>query len=293
MKLKEWIFTVYSHLPIIREIRQIRDTLRGIYTEIASLKSIEIVRLFDFQLNEHSRYGDPKRLHRYAFQINSQNQEDGMIAEIFNRIGIKDHVFVEIGVGDGNENNTAFLISQGWQGFWIDSSEAVSKTLKTKPNIQNLVKLSISFVNRENIKTIFRQLDVPIEIDLLSIDVDQNTYYIWESLSQYKPRVVVVEYNSLLPSHIDWKVAYDPDKVWDYSQNFGGSLKAFENLGKKLGYNLVGCDFSGTNAFLIRKDLVADKFLSPFNAENHYEPPRYKIDVKRGHKSQILDSFFS
>ncbi|MBT9315241.1 hypothetical protein [Leptothoe spongobia] len=291
MKLKEWIFTIYSYLPIIREIRQIRDTLRGIYTEIASLKSIEIVRLFDFQLSKHSRYGDPKRLHRYAFQINSQNQEDGMIAEIFNRIGIKKHIFAEIGIGDGHENNTAFLISQGWHGFWIDSSNVVSQTLQSKPNIKKLVKLSVAFVSKENIKTIFEQLEVPIEIDLLSIDVDQNTYYIWESLDKYKPRVVVIEYNSLLPPYIEWKVEYNSDKVWDCSQNFGGSLKAFENLGKKLGYSLIGCDFSGTNAFFVRKDLVTDKFATPFTAENHYEPPRYKIDVKRGHKSQILDSF--
>jgi hypothetical protein len=43
------------------------------------------------------------------------------------------------------------------------------------------------------------------------------------------------------------------------------------------GYCLVGCNITGTNAFLVRKDLVADHFLEPFTAENHYEPARYYL----------------
>src|SRR5512135_8523 len=66
------------------------------------------------------RYADPKRLHRFEHQVYSQNGEDGAVAEIFRRIGTTDKFFVEIGVGDGLENNTVNLLSEGWRGVWVD-----------------------------------------------------------------------------------------------------------------------------------------------------------------------------
>jgi hypothetical protein len=53
----------------------------------------------------------------------SQNGEDGIIAEIFSRIGCTDRIFVEIGAGDGLVNNTAYLLFRGWQGFWFEVNE--------------------------------------------------------------------------------------------------------------------------------------------------------------------------
>ena len=52
------------------------------------------------------------------------------------------------------------------------------------------------------------------------------------------------------------------------------SLAAFERLGRERGYALVGCDFTGTNAFFVRADLAEGKFLAPFDAATHYEPSR-------------------
>src|SRR4029078_7254756 len=82
-----------------------------------------IIRLVDFELERHPRYADLRRLPRYAPQVCSENGEDGMIQEIFRRIGTRDRVFAEVGVGDGLENNTSFLLSQGWTGFWIEGHD--------------------------------------------------------------------------------------------------------------------------------------------------------------------------
>ena len=108
-------------------------------------------------------------------------------------------------------------------------------------------------------------------------------------MEQYRARVVVIEYNSTLPSGIDWKVKYSPHRTWESSHNFGASFKGYELLGRKLGYSLVGCDFIGVNAFFIRDDLVSDLFALPFTSENHYEPPRYALIHRRGHHASILD----
>jgi hypothetical protein len=129
---------------------------------------------------------------------------------------------------------------------------------------------------------------VPTELDLLSLDIDRNTYYLWEALRQFRPRLVVVEYNAAIPPGIEWKDTYGP-RVWDGTQNFGASLKAYENLGRQLGYSLVGCEFTGINAFFVRNDLVGDKFAEPFTAENHYEPPRYSMIHRRSHTPSIMD----
>ena len=61
----------------------------------------EAIRLLDIELERHPRYSDPRRLQRYAFQVCSQNGEDGIICEIFRRLGTTDRVFAEVGIGDG------------------------------------------------------------------------------------------------------------------------------------------------------------------------------------------------
>lgn len=227
---------------------------------------------------------------RYQRQVCSQNGEDGIIHEIFRRIGTTNRVFAEVGVGNGSENNSAFLLSVGWTGFWIDGNDGYVEALKDRRDLADgCLKWLVSFVTRENIAVLFEQLGVPREPDLLSIDIDQNTYFAWEGLKGYQPRVVVVEYNSAIPPDVDWKVHYHADRTWDGSQNFGASLKAYENLGRKLGYSLVACEVVGANAFFVRDDLIEDKFAAPFTSENHYEPPRYELQSRRSHRSAILD----
>jgi hypothetical protein len=292
--LRRIVSNFYRHLPIVRELHQIRDSLCQIQNGLGALRTnmnaVQMIRLLDFGLDHHPRYGDSRRLLRYQSQVCSQNGEDGIIQETFRRVGTTNRTFVEVGVGSGSENNTAFLLSQGWNGFWIDENNSFLGALENRSDLQNgCLKWLVSLVSRENIAGLFEQLCVPKEFDLLSLDIDQNTYYAWEGLRDFTPRVVVVEYNAAMPSSIDWKVRYSPDRTWDGTQNFGASLKAFEILGRQLGYSLVGCDFIGANAFFVRDDLLADKFAEPFTSENHYEPPRYSMAHRRGHPSTILD----
>lgn len=280
----------YQRIPVIRELGHIRGFLSQIQKDIYKLNNIQIMRFLEIDLKDHPRYSDPKRLLRYAFQVCSQNGEDGIIHEIFNRIGTTNQTFVEIGVGDGCENNTAFLLSLGWKGFWIDGDSSLLKTINKRRDIaEGSIHGLVSFVTRENISASLEQLNVPKDFDLLSLDVDQNTYYIWEGLRSYRPRIVVVEYNASIPPDINWKAHYNPNRLWDGAHNFGASLKAFELLSQQLGYSLVGCEFIGANAFFVRNDLVGDRFAEPFTSENHYEPPRYALKHRRGHSATILD----
>ena len=80
-----------------------------------------------------------------------------------------------------------------------------------------------------------------------------------------------------------WKVEYYATQVWDGTINYGASLKAYEQLGAKYGYRLVGCSLSGVNAFFVQDRLCQDFFQAPYTAEHHYQPARYFLLGKRVH----------
>jgi len=77
-------------------------------------------------------------------------------------------------------------------------------------------------------------------------------------------------------------VPYDPERRWDGTNYFGASLEALVRLGRDKGYQIVGCNFSGANAFFVREDIAEDLFVEPATAEEHYEPPRYFFAMLRG-----------
>lgn len=66
------------------------------------------------------RIENPLYLEQYGYKVYSQNDEDGIISEIFNRIGVTNKIFVEFGVQDGLESNCHYLIHKGWSGLWIE-----------------------------------------------------------------------------------------------------------------------------------------------------------------------------
>ncbi len=224
------------------------------------------------------KYRDPKRISQYEWRTFSQNGEDGIIAEVFRRVGTTNRYFVEFGAADGFENNTVLLLRQGWSGFWIEGDPELVKTARRHFHQEidgGQLTVMQSFITAENIEDLFRGGKVPEEFDLLSIDIDRNDYYVWRAISHYRPRVVVIEYNPIYPPTMSWVVPYDPSAMWDSTTRTGASLKALEELGAQMGYALVGCNLTGVNAFFVRKDLLGDHFAAPYLAENHYEPSRY------------------
>lgn len=179
----------------------------------------------------------------YESRIHSQNGEDGVLEAIFAVVGTVDRFFVEIGVEDGKVCNTRRLKSRGWRGLQIDCRPDVPPEILCRK------------VTVENAAALLTEGGVPREFDLLSIDIDGNDYWVWQALGEFRPRVVVVEYNAVIPLGRPLTVAYDPDFRWDGSEYFGANLTALEALGRKQGYALVGCDEHGVNAFFVRRDL--------------------------------------
>lgn len=237
------------------------------------------------------RYQEPKRLLQYGYKIFSQEDEDGIINEIFNRIGTDSKFFVEIGVENGWECNTCALLYAGWKGVWYEGSQSAVASINTKFQDRistGQLKANQKFVTKEFAAELMAQWPALKGVDLFSIDIDGNDYDIVEAVpGALQARLLVVEYNPKLRPPIDWHMPYNPDHVWDGSDWFGASLTAWTRLLSQKGYSLVGCNITGNNAFLVRSDLTQGKFAEPFTADNHYEPARYSLGAfASGHPIQ-------
>lgn len=243
----------------------------------AAMVQMNLQRFWAETLRE-PRYAEPKRLLRHGFKVYSQHEEDGIIQEIFRRIGTANRTFVELGVETGVECNTVKLLIEGWRGTWIEANpqgcKAIAASFADFLRDRRLT-LQQSFVTAENINALIENSGFKGEIGLLSIDIDFNDYWVWKAVNAVSPRAVVIEYNAGLHPPMAVTVPYQPNRTGDGTNFFGASLEALVRLGREKGYRIVGCNISGSNAFFVREDLCADHFLEPATAEEHYEPPRH------------------
>ncbi len=233
---------------------------------------------------------EPGRLAIHERQVWSQNGEDGVIEEIFSRIGVDARTFVEFGCGNGVENNTAYLLHQGWQGLWIDAdSKLVARIRRSHEFLlsSGALRMVESSVTAANVERLFDGADVPDSVDLMSIDIDGNDYWVWEAIERWKPRVVVIEYNAMWPPNVSWVQSYEPDRMWAGGSHHGASLAALGSLADRKGYKLVHCDLAGVNAFFVRSDLIDDYFPGPHTVDRMWQPARYFLSVPPARRREV------
>lgn len=223
-------------------------------------------------------------LNDYEAAVYSQNGEDGILLHLFSFIGCHNYRFVEFGVGDGVQCNTANLsLNFGWRGLLLEADGA--KALKAQQYYRRMlgpdgnVKVRQTRVTTDNINRILEEENIQGEIDLLSIDIDGNDYWVWQAISSIQPRVAILEYNASLGPRRAIVVEYleEIDARARHPSGFyhGASLTALEKLGREKGYVLVGCESAGVNAFFVRQELVTDK-LQPLTPEEAYFPHYFR-----------------
>ena len=217
-------------------------------------------------------------LSQHERKIFSQNGEDGVIKKIFEVIKTTNKYYVEFGVENANECNTRNLRENcGWSGLLMDGGYENKE-----------IGLYQEFITAENINELFQKYKVPQELDLLSIDIDYNDFYVWKSLDEiYQPRVVIIEYNaSHLPTE-DKVVKYDANAVWDTTNYFGASIRALYNLGKLKGYSLIYANNQGVNLFFVKSSILSHiehSFKDTNNIFLIYNSPKYGSDISGGHR---------
>jgi hypothetical protein len=201
----------------------------------------------------------------YEFKIFSQWGEDGILQHLINCLEIKNKTFIEFGVENFYESNCRFLLMKDyWSGFVIDGSEAnISSLKKSYFYWQYQLNCIASFITRENVNSLLSLSKFDTEVGILSIDIDGVDFHVLEALSNWRPSILIVEYNDVFGFDRPVSVPYDPEfvrrkKHWS-NQYWGANLPAFIYLSNQRGYALVGTNKVGSNAFFVRRELLNDR----------------------------------
>lgn len=210
-----------------------------------------------------SRAASPhfKNLWDAEVKVYSQWGEDGILDYLISRLGISKPKVLEVGAGNFTECNSRFLAENlnasvvaidGRKDLVmsIDNSE-----LKWKSHVLGIE----TWVTPENINALITQGNQFMQgIDVFSLDLDGNDYWIIEKAELSNIKVVVVEYNPLFGGRFE--VTVPRDDIYDRTVKheswlfYGASLLAFVGVLKRKGFTFVGTNRVGNNAFFIASD---------------------------------------
>ena len=189
--------------------------------------------------NDHSKMAKENTwLNEFAKNVTSQYGEDGIIEKVLEVIGDNDKWCVEFGSWDGKKaSNTYTLITEkDYCAVLIEASAKRFKDLeKTFEGNDKVIKLNqfVGFGSDDNLDKSLEKTPIPINFDLLSIDVDGNDYHIWEACKKYKPKAVIIEFNPTIHKTVEFV------QPRDVRVTQGSSLLSISKLAKSKGYELV------------------------------------------------------
>ena len=192
-----------------------------------------------------------KNIESQEEKIYSQYGEDGIIRHIFKKcINTSDKYFIEIGTQSGIECNTRYLREfLGWSGLMFDSDYEDHK-----------IGLFKHAVTVENVVALFKKYRVKHFFDLLSIDIDLNTFWVLLHILKggYQPRVIITEINRNFGTLQAYTTAYMQHEFWGHNEGIqptcyqGASIMAYQRMLSRFGYKLVYVTTQGINAFFIK-----------------------------------------
>lgn len=194
-------------------------------------------------------------LHTFAADIHSQFGEDGIIGEVLDRIGTvvePSRWCVEFGAADGVWlSNTCDLIrSRSYRAVLIEADAQRAAALAQNHPGSEVIKLSrrVGLDGADRLDAILSSSGVPVDLDVLSIDIDGCDYWVLDSLEIHRPRVIVIEFNPTIPNSVEFV------QPRDFSVQQGSSPLSITRLAEAKGYVLVAVTF--VNLILVRADLV-------------------------------------
>jgi hypothetical protein len=244
----------------LREVRALARDVRHTRVELESAKLLLGQLLSELHRVDSTRGS----LQNYEFSVFSQWGEDGIIQHLIHHVDVACHTFIEFGVEDFRESNCRFLLeNDNWQGFVLDASESnIRKLQSTDLYWRRPLDAKAAFITRETVNTLLAESGFDRGLGILSIDVDGIDYHLLEALPDWKPSIVIVEYNAVFGADRAVTVPYSADFVrltaHPSGLYAGASLPAFVHLLEGRGYSLVGVNRVGNNAFFVRSDLCND-----------------------------------
>jgi len=238
------------------------------------------------------------QLSEVGFSAYSQFEEDGILLYIFSIIGEGRKRVVEICAGSGMEcMATNLIINHGWEGLLFDGSEDNVRIgqeffSKNKATFLHPTRFCQNWITSENINELIRSNGFSGEVDLLSLDIDGNDYWILKAIEVISPRVIICETNNVIPSELALTIPYDaefnylnsPKEKKDF---VGVSLLAMEKLCKSKGYRLIGAHKYGFNVIFM-KNSKGEEYFPEVSIETIHNNP-YTIEARKNRWPAVKD----
>jgi hypothetical protein len=171
----------------------------------------------------------------YKKNIFSQYGEDGIIEEIFKRLGnVSDKRCCEFGAWNGKflSNTCNLITNHNYEAILIEADKKRFDELNINFPDKKIIKINkfVNFSGENSLDNILENNNFNKDFDFLSIDIDGCDYWIFESLSKFSPKVICIEFNPLIPN----KVYFIQEKNMKINQ--GSSAKSIIDLGLKKNY---------------------------------------------------------
>lgn len=174
----------------------------------------------------------------HAKDIHSQCGEDGIIGKALEMLPERDQWCVEFGAWDGRHmSNTCHLVEDhAYNVVFIEGNpakvEVLKKNFADNPKVHPLCRF-VGWEGDQKLDKILSETAIPKNFDLLSIDIDGNDWHVWKAVDEYRPKLVIIEFNPTMATELDYV------QPAEFSTQIGCSLKALERLGKDKGYELI------------------------------------------------------
>lgn len=194
-----------------------------------------------------------------SYNVFTYHGEDGILLYLLTQLTDVPKTFVDIGAGDCIKSNCANLaVHYNWDGVFIDQSKQqldVGRQFYKREILKGaFLKFLPETVVKENVNTIIRNAGISGNIGLLSIDIDGNDYWIWETIDSIQPEIVIIEAkvefgNRSIAVPFNSGNHHSADQMYN-----GASVEALRRLGVKKGYKLAGANKQGYNLFFVKEN---------------------------------------
>jgi hypothetical protein len=263
--------------PTIKQARKIIKTSVEFDQESVAQQTQRTI-VNQYCLAKQAGYAPYPNIRDAGFRVYSQFEEDGIILYVLAMIGFKSRRVVEMCCGTGNECMSANLIlNHGFEGFLFDGSlDCIQRAKEFFANKKDCLlfspTLTQAWITAEDVNDLISNAGCTGEVDLLSLDLDGNDYWIMRAIKAINPRLIIAECNDFIPSDRSITIPYDPNfsvSNWDY---IGTSLLAMQRLCRQRGYRMIGAHRHGFNVLFLRND-EGEEFFPEVPIEQIHDNP--------------------
>lgn len=204
-----------------------------------------------------------RRLWDAEVTVFSRTGEDGILDYLCDLQDIARPSCLELGVGDFSECNTRFLAEYRYANVMaVDSVPELTDSVTKMPLCSRTTVLPVqAWITPDNVGNLCASAREAFgQIDVLSVDLDGNDFWVAEAIDVLGVKVIVVEYNPLfgdrLPVSVPRRDDFDRRREHGSCLYYGASLRAFVELFADQGYSLIGTNRVCNNAFFVPAEVV-------------------------------------